>query len=198
MRPYMSYILHTISFFKHRMNNGRNTRKNLRLPEIQSAVTIVHYDPINHSPVVSKLIKHIESNKETFCNGDDELLSLVYEQEPSIYFILHDPTNIEVVYGFGIASMGQTYLYLTLLCANTTYKGAGTLLMKEIVNYAKSKGATSIHIMADAEAVGFYKKLGFNASRQECQPARMCSMVLDLTTSGGRTRKHRRTRKYRK
>ena len=72
--------------------------------------------------------------------------------------------NKEIV-GFMILSKSMFKPTIEYLCSNT--RGVGTKLIRQAENYVIENDATKLALIADKDAVGFYKKKGFKMIDEE-------------------------------
>ncbi|MBU9813494.1 GNAT family N-acetyltransferase [Rahnella sp. C60] len=115
----------------------------------------------------SRLIKKISCSTLTslileHCGGD----SMVVHGEEFILTSL--PVFVcskdDEVYGFCIFKENEKYIEIIALNALTPGKGIGSVLIGEVIRYAKANGKFQIKLTTTNENVGaitFYKKMGF-------------------------------------
>lgn len=80
-------------------------------------------------------------------------------------------------------------IYVEFLCSDC--KGAGRAMIEELVRIARGRGKTYVRLAAVPEAVGFYRKVGF-----EQDPDSRSGMGMRRRVGGGRTYRRRRQRKH--
>jgi hypothetical protein len=119
--------------------------------------------------------------------------------QQGIYFILYDTENR--IIGYAWTNKWNHSLYVHYLCSNhIDYKGAGTVLLKHIIQYAKTNGYTSVLLSSVSSAIPFYKGHGFVKTNPECPETGSCEMILQFTNGGtyrkrGKTQNRQRRRR---
>ena len=102
-------------------------------------------------------IKVIEFMKSLYTA---EYLIDIMEQRNMI--VAHDESEV-----IGISALEDNLIYTVFVNPDYHGKGIGAMLMKEIENYALSKGINHVILYASLSAYEFYSKLGYRKTGQE-------------------------------
>lgn len=147
----------------------------LRKGKVAYKITEAKYN----SEIVRNLIRTVEANREKFCMGwfPDDLRK---GDNTKKYFILHNSTQF---FGFAIIVKMKTIVKLRTICSNTKYRGAGTILMNHIENFARKNKIRRIKLLSVYDAIVFYKKLGYETKYKNYSPKKeyLCPMFKNLS-----------------
>jgi len=156
-------------------------------------MSIELYKPYQKIPYTAKQLNALCEPEKGIEPGDfleKEWLDMRYA-----FFYVKDGVPV----GVAFCVNNSSYLSLQALCVSQTERksGIGSILLKEVDDFARSLGANIIRILAVENQVSFYKKNGFVEDGSE----EGGYIPMKKTLAGGRRRKktrrnRRHTRRY--
>jgi len=130
-------------------------------------ISLIDMNETQQKQAIDDFIKSASmSQLEDVCQGliTKEYIDLVIRTEPISHIILLKVNKLVVAYAFLTeknAQNGRRYMYIDIICSRK-HSSTGKHMLIAAENLALRRGITFTSLSSVFEAIGFYKKMGYN------------------------------------
>ena len=156
----------------------------------------------NSYKMVTDYIYRIINKSGFLCKGlnPDYILNSI--QDADAVVVVGSSMNILPngnIFGFALIQFHEKYnsIYIDVICSHIGIKGAGDILINDLIYISKKLFMTEIYLTSVKSAITFYEKYGFTKYDKLCNDT--CLMIKSLNKNyGGKKNTQKKSRKINK
>jgi hypothetical protein len=156
----------------------------------------------NSYKMVTDYIYRIINKSGFLCKGlnPDYILNSI--QDADAVVVVGSSMNILPngnIFGFALIQFHEKYnsIYIDVICSHIGIKGAGDILINDLIYISKKLFMTEIYLTSVKSAITFYEKYGFTKYDKLCND--MCLMIKSMNKNyGGKKNTQKKSRKINK
>jgi hypothetical protein len=156
----------------------------------------------NSYKMVTDYIYRIINKSGFLCKGLNPNYILNSIQDADAVVVVGSSMNILPngnIFGFALIQFHEKYnsIYIDVICSHIGIKGAGDILINDLIYISKKLFMTEIYLTSVKSAITFYEKYGFTKYDKLCND--MCLMIKSMNKNyGGKKNTQKKSRKINK